>query len=231
VPLAKRVGTAGMSARTPVRRTIIGQSGRSPREAASHGLAIVFSWLCGLPGRESLAKRLFCVRAVVVNNGNEQAEETLGALGACILRSVFWVGLVRVEIVSLGWRVSLIRLRAAVHGTQDSAPQHAGKIPISSLERVGVHPEGDRRARVAQPAGHRAHVGTAPDGGGSGEVASTGSPSSSDPAIRRCTSTRRGVVTVRRTRAGPVNGVVNSSHRVRFRVYKCTLVHIEALHW
>jgi hypothetical protein len=24
------------------------------------------------------------------------------------------------------WRVSLIRLRAAVHGTEDGAPQHAG---------------------------------------------------------------------------------------------------------
>ena len=39
-------------------------------------------------------KRLFCVRAVVVNNGNERAEETLGALWAWIF-----------EIGVLGWVV------------------------------------------------------------------------------------------------------------------------------
>jgi len=46
----------------------------------------------GLPGRESLVKSQFLVRAVTVNNGNERSEETLGALVACILRAVLLAG-------------------------------------------------------------------------------------------------------------------------------------------
>ena len=45
-----------------------------PNFLASQGLAIVFSSVGGLPGRESLVKGLYWVRAVVVNNGNERSE-------------------------------------------------------------------------------------------------------------------------------------------------------------
>jgi len=42
-------------------------------------------------------KRLYWVRAVVVNNGNERSEQTLGALEATILGAVL-LAVARVEI-------------------------------------------------------------------------------------------------------------------------------------
>jgi hypothetical protein len=73
-------------------------------------------------------KRLFCVRAVAVNDGNERAEETLGVLRYCILRAVYLAGMVRVEIDVLGgwcgqrrWLVSgsKVAAREEVYGSTE----------------------------------------------------------------------------------------------------------------
>ena len=47
-------------------------------------------------------KGLFWVRAVVVSDGNERSEETLGALGAWILKGGALWRVVGVEIGALG---------------------------------------------------------------------------------------------------------------------------------
>jgi excisionase family DNA binding protein len=39
------------------------------------------------------------------------------------------------------WRVSLIRLRAAVHGAEDGATQPVGKLPVAGLKSVVVDPQ------------------------------------------------------------------------------------------
>ena len=41
------------------------------------------------------------------------------------------------------WRVSLVKLRAAVHGPEDRVAQDVGELPVSSLDGVRVHTQRD----------------------------------------------------------------------------------------
>lgn len=38
------------------------------------------------------------------------------------------------------WLVSLVKLRAAIHGPQDGVAQKPGELPVPLLESMGVHP-------------------------------------------------------------------------------------------
>jgi excisionase family DNA binding protein len=41
------------------------------------------------------------------------------------------------------WRVSLVKLRAALHGPEDRVTQDAGQLPVARLDGVRVHAQRD----------------------------------------------------------------------------------------
>jgi excisionase family DNA binding protein len=58
------------------------------------------------------------------------------------------------------WRVSLVRLRQALHGSQDGVVQETSELTVAGLQDVGVDAQRRSRVGVAKPTSYGAHIGS-----------------------------------------------------------------------
>jgi excisionase family DNA binding protein len=68
------------------------------------------------------------------------------------------------------WRVSLVRLRQALHGSQYGDVEQASQFAVTGPHGVGVDAQRSSGVGVAQPAGHCAHIGSRSNGFGGAEM-------------------------------------------------------------